>query len=164
MSPADIIRVWPDPTVTPTPADGWRAAAPCLGTDPALFTDGPFDEALAICDACPVAADCLIDALLVERHLNSNEIFGVRGGQRPEVRARFFRQYPDRREMRRVMTAVCGTDAGYHAHRRRDEDACAPCKAAHVDAVRSRKQRPPSAPAWGMSKITTDPLALQRSA
>lgn len=163
MNPADIIRIWPD-VDPPEPTAGWRNLAACRGADPNLFTDGPFGEAIAVCDTCPVADDCLIDALLVERHLNSNEIFGVRGGQRPDVRARFFRQHPDRRQARKAATAQCGTDSGYGAHRNRGEDACDACKAAHSSAEMARRHRVPTAPAWGMERITTEPLALQRSA
>lgn len=35
------------------------------------------------------------------------------------------------------MTPRCGTLSGYQAHRRRDEDACRPCKAAQADYQRT---------------------------
>lgn len=37
--------------------------------------------------------------------------------------------------------APCGTDAGYHRHRRAGEDACDPCKKAASDAVIARKKK-----------------------
>lgn len=33
---------------------------------------------------------------------------------------------------------VCGTEAGYNAHRRREEPSCQPCKDDHAAAVRDR--------------------------
>lgn len=38
-----------------------------------------------------------------------------------------------------VQRGRCGTDAGYHAHRRRGEPACHACKSAHTLAVRARR-------------------------
>jgi hypothetical protein len=35
--------------------------------------------------------------------------------------------------------AQCGTDSGYHAHRRRGEATCADCRAAHSAAGRTYK-------------------------
>lgn len=39
------------------------------------------------------------------------------------------------------LPARCGTDSGYARHRRNDEDACAPCKAAHSIANPSRRRK-----------------------
>lgn len=35
--------------------------------------------------------------------------------------------------------ADCGTLAGYHAHRRRDEDACGPCRGAMAEDKREKR-------------------------
>ncbi len=50
------------------------------------------------------------------------------------------------------MTAACGTDAGYQAHRRRREPRCPDCKAAHTRYTDSRRQ------------ATADPVAVDRAA
>ena len=42
---------------------------------------------------------------------------------------------------RRARTAVCGTTGGYHAHRRRKEAACQPCRDAANLADQQRRQR-----------------------
>ena len=39
----------------------------------------------------------------------------------------------------RARTAVCGTTGGYHAHRRRKEAACQPCRDAASSAARQRR-------------------------
>jgi hypothetical protein len=36
----------------------------------------------------------------------------------------------------------CGTEAAYRRHRRRGEEACPPCRAAHVAYVLARRPRP----------------------
>lgn len=35
--------------------------------------------------------------------------------------------------------ARCGTHGGYLAHRRRGEDACGPCKAAHAETIAAQR-------------------------
>lgn len=58
----------------------WRADAACRGLGPSLFyADGKDDQALApaarrICATCPVADDCLDEALA------GNELFGIWAG------------------------------------------------------------------------------------
>ncbi|MBV8951565.1 MAG: WhiB family transcriptional regulator [Actinobacteria bacterium] len=59
------------------PDDSWRDAAACRGCPPAMFfpVDETDDDApKAVCAACAVRADCLLDALL------ARETQGVRGG------------------------------------------------------------------------------------
>ncbi len=56
--------------------------------------------------------------------------------QRPELQAEELLQ----RKRRRV--AECGTDGGYHNHRRiKKEPACQACKLAHAAAERGRTRR-----------------------
>ncbi|MBF6460201.1 hypothetical protein IU433_14260 [Nocardia puris] len=40
------------------------------------------------------------------------------------------------------MTFACGTNAGYHRHRRARETPCAACRAAHATAARAERRRP----------------------
>ena len=69
---------------TRTPIQNWRTAARCVGIDPRLFdpldADDPARQhgdrlrrARGVCDQCPVATRCLVDAL---KHRD----VGVRGG------------------------------------------------------------------------------------
>lgn len=63
-------------TATATATD-WRRQARCLTANPNTFfpaKGAPVDPARAICQACPVTAQCLAYALA------NNERFGVWGG------------------------------------------------------------------------------------
>lgn len=69
---------------------GWRLDAACSGSDPELFFPDPSDgqaqaAALRVCDGCPVAVDCLVDALAVETPRQIR--YGIRGGTTPADRA-----------------------------------------------------------------------------
>lgn len=72
-------------TIERTPAPSpWRARAACLGR-PTTWWYGTTDDittavALSVCDTCPVRAECLDDALDIERHGAPALIHGVRGG------------------------------------------------------------------------------------
>ena len=61
----------------------WRAQAACLGEDTATFyptTSGKQKQAMAICDSCPVQAECLTEALA---HADQ---YGVWGGRSERAR------------------------------------------------------------------------------
>lgn len=72
-----------------TAARAWEMFAACVGQT-ALFDDerkSTVDQAKAVCEACPVASDCL------EAALDREEPWGVWGGlttteRRPLIRAR----------------------------------------------------------------------------
>lgn len=109
----------------------WTEHRACVDVDPAVFF--PDDRAgrvraKAICATCPVAAECLTLAL------ENRELDGIWGGLTPRERR------PYQRAARRPQTAACGTDAGYHRHRRRMESACWDCTNAHAEKQRDRKQ------------------------
>ncbi len=110
----------------------------CRGLDPALFHGDNTDcaEALRICKRCPVAADCLADALEVERHLPIIHVLGVRGGMRASKRRHIILRSST---PRRAPVAECGTESGYYRHRRLNEPTCAACKAAHTAAEADRQ-------------------------
>jgi len=68
----------------------WRADAQCLDEDPDLWfpasenpTHPTWDEPRALCAVCPVAAQCLDDALATETRSTR---FGIRGGMGPDER------------------------------------------------------------------------------
>jgi hypothetical protein len=89
-------------------------------------------HAKQMCAGCPVREQCLGYALA------HHERFGVWGGL--SVRERDRLEHADRRlvEHRRIHH---GTQGGYHAHRRRGEDACEACLEAE------RRARPHHRPA-----------------
>lgn len=74
----------------------WRARALCLGeTTPDYDPWHPaspgakaeIEAAVGICNECPVRADCLTDALHIERGKSAFYRFGIWGGLMPEERA-----------------------------------------------------------------------------
>jgi WhiB family redox-sensing transcriptional regulator len=103
----------------------WQTEAACRGLDPDLFFPvwgASATEAKAVCATCPVAAECL------EFALANGEHFGIWGGV-PERQRRTMRR--DRHVPSQRYAAKHGTDSGYNAHRRINEQACVPCKLAH---------------------------------
>ena len=75
------------------PGPDWRTRAACLDRDPELFFPRPSDrdgedEAIAICWGCPVEADCLADAMQVEKGLSASNRWGIWGGFSAHERAR----------------------------------------------------------------------------
>ena len=67
------------------PGPDWRTRAACLGRDPELFFPHPADrdgedEAVAVCWQCPVEADCLADAMRLEKGLSVSNRWGIWGG------------------------------------------------------------------------------------
>ncbi len=69
----------------------WPALGRCAGSDPdALFVQGKAQrEAKVVCKACPVAAECLADAL------DNRTEFGVWGGMTERERRALLRRRPD---------------------------------------------------------------------
>lgn len=112
----------------------WRELAACIGLGDEFFPSEPSKAATAyavtriICDACPVKADCLADALAHERGVSSSGRAGMWGGLTPEQRWKAERQVeactsdPIRRDS-------CGSWAGITAHRRHGERCCERCNA-----------------------------------
>jgi WhiB family redox-sensing transcriptional regulator len=70
-------RAWPKVTAQPGDLD-WQDRAACIGHDPDLWADGLSSrrraQAIAICNGCPVKAECLEFAL--EQHAKT----GIWGG------------------------------------------------------------------------------------
>lgn len=69
----------------------WSAQGLCAGSDPdALFVQGKAQRAAkVVCRACPVAAECLADAL------DNRTEFGVWGGMTERERRALLRRRPD---------------------------------------------------------------------
>lgn len=118
----------------------WTDDATCRGKATDIFfppVGRNATEAKAICAACPVREACLTEALATE---SVNHRFGVRGGMTPaerDVEARR-RRISGRQK---AVVAVCGTDGGYHRHRRLGEPTCEDCRAAHSRAETERSKR-----------------------
>lgn len=76
-----------------TPA--WMLEAACAGHDPGLWfaeKGATYAEALAVCEGCPVRAECLEHALDAEAGAHGSSRHGVWGGATPRERARLHRQ------------------------------------------------------------------------
>lgn len=113
----------------------WGLEAACAGHEHPEWwfptrLDGPEGpgRAIAICRECPVRTECLAYA----QHLTGEIgelLFGVWGGQ-------LFGE--GKRPKRKPKPFMHGTASGYIMHRRRGEQACALCKAAHARAEAGR--------------------------
>jgi hypothetical protein len=88
------------------------------------------DAAKAVCGTCPVAADCLDEAINLPDGWGEIGIWGGTSGRQRRI---LLRTDPQLRRERQVVI-VHGTEAGYAAHRRRDEQPCDRCRWAHNEA------------------------------
>ena len=79
------------PATTSTAPSDWSTRGTCVGTDPdALFVQGKEQRtAKIVCRGCPVALDCLADAL------DNKTEFGVWGGMTERERRALLRRRPD---------------------------------------------------------------------
>ena len=109
----------------PDRPDDWRDRAECKDDPiPDLWFVTPSDHhgiaaAKAICRRCPVAAECLAEALA------DPSIVGVWGGTSEAERAKLRVAMP-----RQPKGIRHGTPGGHRTHRARGEESCGPCTAA----------------------------------
>lgn len=101
-------------------------------------TEIPSPEALNLCAACPVRAECYEDA---ER---LGDLYGIRGGYTEPQRHNLRQGKPPGPPY--ISTggrgpAECGTAGGANAHRRRKELLCKECRLAEQRASRERRAR-----------------------
>jgi len=114
----------------------WQARAACRDHWPDLFfpteaDDATREQAVAICQTCPVRSACAEEA----RRLDIK--YGVWGGiDREETRQRGRPPKP------------CGSEAAYHRHLRNVETPCEECRNAYLEANRARNQRRSKAKVW----------------
>lgn len=129
-------------------SDDWRLQGRCRDTPDAWFEAKTRTEAMHICRThCPVAEQCLLDAL------ECPPKDGVQGGVAFNNERR---PYPDwywvptktcqacrPSDLRDppTDTGACGTYAGYRRHLRRREDGCDPCRAAAVRRQQEQARR-----------------------
>lgn len=103
---------------------------PCANRDPRLFDSTRLRDHLkarAICAECPLVQPCIARAVSIAAE-----------------HAPGARRAPDGTwggllwaggSVRQLRSPECGTPAGYYRHRRLDQEACAACRAAHVQEV-----------------------------
>lgn len=115
----------------------WQEQAACRGLDPDLFihyrgAHYAHKAASQICARCPVREKCL------EFALKDSQMVGTWAGTTARQRQRIAAGRPE--IIRRQSVAKCGTDSGYHRHRRLGEPTCVPCRDAHSAVERRRLQ------------------------
>lgn len=133
--------------------EDWRAIAECRDSSPALFfleKGEVIGDAVGICLACPVRAECLSYAL------NTSQMVGIWGGlsdkQRRNIRNGRPFIIPQVRAKPKTMIAVVpprkrnpeiahGEPAGYQQHVRRGEPTCDACRKAHSRAAYERQKK-----------------------
>lgn len=137
----------------PAPPRWWRAAACArLGVDPEIFFPNDKDkvaveEARAICRMCPVARECLRDAMATEGRAGAAYRHGIRGTYTARERAKVYRKYlAPKDEKPRERTggkplSPCGTPAAYDRHIRRGEPVDDACREAHNADNRAKRER-----------------------
>ncbi len=74
------LRPWPLRYRRGAPRPGWRARRACAGLPADLFFASNTARAIAVCELCPVRADCLHDTFDVESAIPVHHIYGVVGG------------------------------------------------------------------------------------
>lgn len=143
LTQAQVLRVNAAPPPALSITDSWREAASCAESPSAMWF--PDEEgsgvawrkhagrnALKICDACPVRAECLTT--------HRDESHGIFGGLHVEERLAWTR-------LHRIPRAFHhGDEAGAQRHRRAGEPACPACLGAARHAAiertaRARRQR-----------------------
>lgn len=118
----------------------WMDQGACLDHDPDMFYSQGSEreippsrkdlDAIAVCETCPVIAECL------EAALKNGERWGIWGGKTPTQRA------ADHEPIGRPIYVIKhGTGNGYHGHRRHDVPMCQACRIAHNKSNRERKAR-----------------------
>lgn len=115
----------------------WIMRAACRGMPTRMFFPSEHDNATTsaakkVCAVCPVGAEC--------RTAGRYEA-GIWGGVGEKSRSHDVTDIPRPHRVdvwHRPITH--GTDADYMAHRRRGEDACDDCKAAHNVAQKARAE------------------------
>jgi WhiB family redox-sensing transcriptional regulator len=118
----------------------WRNQGSCGQADPSVFFPATYSAAnvkaaRSWCADCPVAAQCADFAI------RSGEQFGVFGGLTPAQREAARLTIGGTRRGGLRESEPCGTAAGYRRHKRRHQDACAPCLLAEAVRTATRKAR-----------------------
>jgi WhiB family transcriptional regulator, redox-sensing transcriptional regulator len=134
---------WLDlPQLAPLTFDVTRAN--CRGLDPQMFHPDrgtaakahTIQTALAVCAGCEVLEPCREYAI-------ANRVAGIWGGTTGRDRRALAAglPIPPPRRYRQPQPINHGTESGYTVHRRRNEEPCADCYAAHATYKRQRTAR-----------------------
>lgn len=119
--------------------NSWRDSAACADADTDIFFDPTrVDEALHICDTCPVILDCREYATFQPGAIN--EIHGVWGGKTTEQIQQARRRNP-RRPAPRLTLKPCGTHAAYKRHLKHGTTPCDACREANRQVALKAKRR-----------------------
>jgi hypothetical protein len=143
----------------------WQKQSNCSDLDPSMFYPSHGQryayEAVEACYKCPVKEECLQHALQFEEYgywagTSPNKRVAMRkklGIKLVSINSDFLSiQYVEeivdpekarvtKAKIIRRQAAVCGTRAGYNAHRRRNEPTCADCKRAQTHSVIDYKKK-----------------------
>ncbi|MBZ4322475.1 WhiB family transcriptional regulator [Streptomyces huiliensis] len=117
----------------------------CKTVAPEVFFPEPGETAVAevareLCERCPVRAACLEDALAAEGNARPYNRYGIRGGKDEQERYLIYRARRRAAEGEKV-TNKCGSEPGYHRHRRDGELPCPACRDAYRTRRRGRRAR-----------------------
>jgi hypothetical protein len=112
----------------------------CAHGDPEAWFPPPGNisetrRAKALCNGCPVIAECLEQALRFEAGFPSGGRAGIWGGTTPAERV----DIAAKRRIAGPRQISHGTEVGYKAHRRRGEEPCTACRSA-ANAARRRRE------------------------
>lgn len=110
-----------------SPPGPWRTKAACRGMDPALFhaeRGERDDQAKAVCAGCPVAQECLVEAL------SSSDCFGVWGGLSNDQRKTAVRHLGRMRTCRECIE-------GFHTYNANDIYCGEDCRKAAIHRSKS---------------------------
>lgn len=127
----------------------WRDQAACVGLDPDIFFPRTGDisgieQARQICSGCPVAAECLNEAMTVEHGTCKDSRAGVFGGLSSSQRYNLYRSTttgPDKSRTGGRPISPCGTYGAYLRHHRYGEKPCSECQAAARQRSQKRRDR-----------------------
>jgi Transcription factor WhiB len=132
----------------------WQRFAACKDSDPSLFfpdgdteTTKTIGTAKAVCESCPVQAECLDLAM----SFPLENLWGIWAGTTRAGRLRMRNEArrdappepqscePDRQQKRRRET-VCGTSSGYYRHNHNKEPVCDACRDARNTYRQARRR------------------------
>lgn len=147
IDPADddsyVYQTPPDPYDLPTlisnGSQAWRDTAACRGMSVDIFfpergQNGKVADAKKICERCPVAPECLAEALVDP--MNSG-IWGATSHMQRRATRSANNPVESARHRKDIMH---GTNRGYQAHNRRHETPCDDCRKAHTADRQKRKK------------------------
>lgn len=128
---------------TLTPAATWATQAACRSDDPAKYFDERYLPRNLACRRCPVAEQCLAEAMDAEGSTAASMRFGIFGGLTSKERAALAKGWQAGKGALIIAAAPvplnargpeptepCGTRAAYRRHQRHGQTPCAACRAA----------------------------------